>query len=198
MPRPPKRKRGRPRKSGLTPKQELLVAKYFECDFNQQKAAIAAGYVGSPQARSELFRNPVLQAAIKLRQAEAKAKYEAKYELNEDWVIQRLMRIADGSLADILLKLQASGNDLAALTEQERYFLDEFTDEVTTGREGKETRKFKVKGADRLKALDMLSRKLGLYKDTLTHEIGDSITERLQRGRLRAAQPIMIEGEKIE
>ena len=169
--------KGHKRGAVLTDKQRQMLDFYYANGCNKRAAMRHVGYSPSSiQANSYQVwghRNVVAEMARR-----EKAVRE-KYELNEDWVIQRLMKLADGNLGEILIKLEANNGDLAALTETERYVLDQH-----------EPTKFgtKIKLADRIGPLIALCRKMGLFKDSVEVSGSVSLVERLQRGRDQARQ----------
>lgn len=177
-----------PRGQGISSpsdRHELLVMKYFEFDFNKQKAAEACGYSRSAQAIGSLFRHPRVVALIKKRQ-EAAAK---KYELNEEWVIQRLMKIADASLGDVVIEMGPEA-DLMKLTPEQRYALAEYKSEIYVDGKGDQARDVKrvsVKLADKLAALEKLGKRLGLFTENVKLDASDELVKALQAGRARVS-----------
>lgn len=174
-------------KGGYTSKAddryELLVLKYFEYDFDRARAAAACGYAGGAEAMHRLFRHPKVVALIKKRQEEA-AK---KHELNEDWVIKRLMSIADASLGDVLIDMGPDA-DLTQLTKEQRYALAEYKSEIYVdgrGDNARDVKRVSVKLADKLAALEKLGKRLGLFTDKVELNASDELVKALQAGRAR-------------
>lgn len=173
--------------------QQMAVIDYFQRNnFTGQIAALKHAGYENPQWRAyEFFQNPKVRVEIERRRAELRKKYE----LDEDWVIQRLMTIADANLGDIMSKLRENNYDLAILTEQERYALGEYTEEVYMEGKGEDAvavKKVKVKPAGKMEAIIALCRKLGLFNDKLNVEGEVNIVERLQAARKKFQKP---EGE---
>lgn len=177
-------------KGGYTSKAddryELLVLKYFEYDFDRSRAAAACGYSGGPEAMHRLFRHPKVVALIKKKQEEA-AK---KHELNEEWVISRLMKIADASLGDVLVDMGPEA-DLLKLTKEQRYALAEYKSEIYVDGKGDNARDVKrvsVKLADKLGALRDLGRRLGLFQDNVKLGASEDLIAALNAGRARLGE----------
>lgn len=180
---------------GITPKIQKVIHEYFENGFNQFEAMKSAGYSATTckQGTHKIFGRPDVKQEIERIQQEN----HRKFDLNEEWVIRRLMILANGSTGQIMRKLRVNNYDLDALDDEELYFLNEFVEETEYDYKVKNGQKLsqkipigaklKVKGTDRLAALQMLSRKLGLFQDKLEVWGMGSIVERLQAGRNRVA-----------
>ena len=167
-------------------RRELLVLKYFELDFNKTAAARACGYKGAERQISELFRHPEVVRLIEVE----KSKNRKKYELNEEWVISRLMKIADASLGDTLIAMGPEA-DLLKLTPEERYALAEFKSEIYVDGKGDQARDVKrvsVKLADKLGALRDLGRRLGLFQDNVKLGASEDLIAALNAGRARLGE----------
>lgn len=171
-------------------KVQILVDAYLNNGFNKKEALIAAGYSkASAQAHvHNVFSNHAVEAEILRRQSKARAKYE----LTEEWVIQRLMRIANAP--EILAKFKVVGEDgqltwdFTGATEEELSTIEGFSSDHYTEGRGKDSRlvkKFKIDKSDVKGALDSLCRRLGLFDDKMTVGLEGSIIERIQAGRNR-------------
>ena len=81
----------------LTPKQARFVTEYLT-DYNATQAAIRAGY-STDTANSA---GPRLLVNVRVSEAIAARAWAlaAKVELSQEWVLRRLMRIADADPAD--------------------------------------------------------------------------------------------------
>lgn len=169
-----------------TMRRMRVIDEYFKNGFNQKAAMLSAGYNQKTAEHSSfsVFGREDVQAEIKKRQ-EQLAK---KFELTEDWVIRRLMILADADLGVTLRKLKDSNFDLSVLTPDESYALNELTEDTFMQGRGENALpvlKQKIKLHDKKGALDSLARKLGMFNDKLDIRTEVSIAERLQKGKER-------------
>lgn len=83
----------------LTPKQRQFVQEYL-VDFNATQAAIRAGYSQKTAQviGAENLKKPMVAAEIQ----RLGAKTAAKLEVSREWVLERLMNIADAKITDYL------------------------------------------------------------------------------------------------
>jgi hypothetical protein len=121
-----------------------------------------------------------------------------KHELNEDWVIQRFMKIADANLGHILMKLQDSGYDLSTLTEDELYVIEQFSEEFYVEKEGDTVKKAKVSLPSKIQALIALGRRLGLFTDNLKLGADDDLAAAIRSGQTRAGKKVHEVGAKSD
>jgi phage terminase small subunit len=150
--------------SNLTLKRRRFVAKYL-VDLNATQAAIRAGYSQKTANRiaSELLSKPDIREAVaagadrKLRKAEIKA----------DQVLAQIRDIAFGDIRTLfgedgtLIPLQNLSDEAAALIA---------SFEV----EGMSTKRVRI--MDRLRALELLAKNLGLLKDQVDHHHQGTVT----------------------
>ena len=174
---------------GIAPERvQLLVETYLNNNYNKKEALIAAGY--SPHSAGfhvhNVFEKPEVKAEVERRQTNAKKKYE----LNEEWVITRLMRIANAP--EILAKFKVVGYDgqltwdFTGATQEELSTIEGFSSDHYTegkGEDARQVKKFKIDKSDVKGALDSLCRRLGLFNDKLTVGAEERLIERIQRGR---------------
>lgn len=147
----------RPAKA-LTKKQKLFCEEYL-IDLNATQAAIRAGY--SPETAgaigAENLKKPQIQKAI----ARAMADRSRRTGVNADRVVMELAKIAFVNAADVIdaddatLKADAADEDLAAVQSVKV---------KTFGEDGVER---EIKLADKIKALELLGRHLGMFNDRL-------------------------------
>src|SRR5262249_55845302 len=137
------------------------------------------------------FRHPLVVAEI----ARRRAKLAEQSELTAEWIINRLMLIADANL--ILAKFKkvdADGTlswDFSSATPEELAVISGLQTDiyVEMGAGGKKkVKKFKVESIDPLAALNMLARIQGLFNDKVEVQGEISIVERMQKARERALQ----------
>lgn len=163
----------------MTKKQKLFCEEYL-IDLNATQAAIRAGY--SPETAgaigAENLKKPQIQKAI----ARAMADRSRRTGVNADRVVMELAKIAFVNAADVIdaddatLKADAADEDLAAVQSVKV---------KTFGEDGVER---EIKLADKIKALELLGRHLGMFNDRLRLDAKldtgklDSILEQLKDG----------------
>ena len=144
--------------AGLTPKQRKFVSEYL-VDLNATQAAIRAGF-SQKTARAQgqrLLTKVDIATAI----AAAQAKREKRTEITQDRVVQELARIAFGNSRSVMswgpggLVLRNS-NDL---NEDEAALVSEVRETTT-----KDGGSMALKTHDKLKALELLGKHLGMFE----------------------------------
>ena len=150
---------------------------------NKTNALKEAGYSDSfikNQGGHSIFKRPDVIKEIERRQN----IMSTKAEVDANWVISRLKSIADANLNDILVPDEEGVGkiDLRKLTPDLKRALVGYNVDGLNG-----TRKMTIKLSDKLRALEMLARHLGLFNDRLELEGEMSLVERLQEGRKRSS-----------
>ena len=138
----------------MTDKQARFCEEYM-VDLNATQAAIRAGYspASAKTVGPRLLENVGVQKLIAQLQAEQSRR-------TGDRVVRELAKIAFVNAADLIdpktasLKSDASHDDLAAVQS------------VKVKMFGEDGLEQEVKLADKLRALDLLGKHLGMYKDT--------------------------------
>ena len=160
----------------LTEKQRRVVVSYLN-GATKTQACIDAGY--SDRSSFRVFTNPEVIKEIKRRQH----SMSTKSGVTADWIIERLKLIAGADLADLLI-INDDGTgypDLNKLTPGLKAALSGFESDSFG-----DVTKIKVKLSDKLRALEMLARHLGMFNDKLELAGELSLEDRLQAGRDRA------------
>lgn len=142
----------------MTGKQKLFVKEYL-LDLNATQAAIRAGYSAATaqQIGSELLKKSAISSEI----AKAMAARSRRTGVTADRVITELAKVAFVNAADVInfeegsIKDEAEEEDLAAI---------QFVKMRNSKEDGVE---LEVKLADKLKALELLGRHLGMFNDSL-------------------------------
>ena len=142
----------------LTEKQKRFAEEYL-VDLNATQAAIRAGY--SPDTANEQGSRLLANVNIKSTVDKMIAERSRRTGINADRVIREIAKIAfvnAGEIVDLdtaLLMDKISDDDMAAIRSVKV---------KTFGEDGVER---EVKLADKLKALELLGKHLGLFKDKL-------------------------------
>ncbi len=142
------------KKNKLTPKQKMFVKEYL-VDLNATQAAIRAGYSEKTAMEQgyQLLHNTTVQKAIQ----EAMAKRSKRTEVSADKVLEQLARIAFADLGEFV---EFKGNTIVIkpIEEVDGTVLSEVA-ETQNG--------LKVKLNDKMKALELIGRHLGMFNDKL-------------------------------
>lgn len=153
----------------LTDKQAAFVAEYL-VDLNATQAAIRAGYSERTAYRigAELLQKTSVAEAI----AAGQAKRAQRVEITADRVVAELAKIAFADPRDLMewgpdgVKLKAS----ADLTEEQAASVAEVSE--TTTKDGGSLR---LKKHDKVKALELLGRHMGMFKDKVETEVSGGL-----------------------
>lgn len=145
----------------LTAKQKRFCDEYL-IDLNATQAAIRAGYSSKTanEQGARLLANVSVQEAI----AKATAERSKRTGISQDRVIQELARIAFVNpqnvinLKDASVKADATEDDLACIQSVKVKTMD--------GAKGKSVER-EVRLNDKMKALELLGKHLGMFKDKL-------------------------------
>lgn len=177
----------------LTNKQKRFCEEYL-IDLNATQAAIRAGYSPNTaeQTASRLLRNVKVQEYIAKRQKEL----SRSTEITQERVIKELALIAFSNNADYAhvvekkMKAEVGGALVDVLDEDgkpvmyrtvEPVLTEELTEEqkralavIKKGREGLE-----VKSCDKVKALELLGKHLGIFTDKIEANVNDTTRSEL-------------------
>lgn len=172
-------------KKKLTPKQERFVEEYL-VDLNATQAAKRAGYSEKRAADIgfENLRKPEIADAIK----KAKQERSRRTELTQDMVLEEIRAIAFSKFTDFADVIEVphciideAGNRIQVLDEDgnpvmKKVFDPKLTADLTEeqkrvlqsikrGRDG-----FEIKLHDKMKALELLCKHLGIFENTVKVE----------------------------
>lgn len=143
----------------LTRKQKAFVEEYL-IDLNATQAAIRAGY--SPDTANEQGAQNLAKLSIRNEIDKAIAERSRRTGANADRIVTELAKIAFVNAADVIntqdatLKEDASPEDTAAIQSVKV--------KTIPGRGGEGVER-EIKMADKIKALELLGRHLGMFKD---------------------------------
>ena len=172
------------KRSALTPKQQRFVDEYI-LDLNATQAAIRAGYSAKTADRigPELLGKTWVAAAVD----NAKQKREKRTEITADRVLEGLAAVAFGDLRTLFSDTGAliSPSDLPDAAAKMLAGIEVST--VNRG-EGDVEHVAKVKTNDRLKALELLGKHLGMFTDKLEVTGSVELVDRMAEARKRAGR----------
>lgn len=140
----------------MTKKQKLFVEEYL-IDLNATQAAIRAGY--SPETAGSIGNENLKKPEIRARIDKAMAERSKRTGVNADRVVQELAKIAFVNAMNVIdqktatVKEDASSDDTAAILSVKV---------KTFGEDGLER---EIKMADKIKALELLGKHLGMFED---------------------------------
>ena len=138
----------------MTDKQERFCEEYM-IDLNATQAAIRAGY--SPKTAREQAPRLLANVSIQNRIAQLQAEQSRRTGVSADRVVRELAKIAFANASDLIdpetasVKLDASRDDLAAIQS------------IKVKSFGEDGLEHEIKLADKLRALDLLGKHLGMY-----------------------------------
>lgn len=154
------------------------------------EAARRAGYSFPKSEAVRLMDNPAVKAEIvRLRDENSMAA-----QLTDEWIIERLMKIASGDWGLVIQKLEENDYDLRCLTPDETYLVSEYIIDIYKAGRGDAARdvlRRKLKGAgisDKNDALKTLARIRGLFQDKLSVDVHEDVVQRLLAGRKRVGK----------
>lgn len=158
---------GPPTLMALTAKQQAFVAEYL-VDFNGAAAAVRAGYSEktAKSIASELLQKPEIASAVDA----AKADRVERVHVSQDDVVRELAAVAFARLSDfvswddgeitLVSSDQIEAEKMPALRELVA------TVETFDGETGsRTTRRMQVRQHDKIRALELLGRHTGLWKE---------------------------------
>ena len=189
----------------MTAKQQLFCDEYL-IDLNATQAAIRAGYSEKTARKigQENLTKPDIQEYIQKK----KADREQRTEITQDMVLRELAIIAFSNAADYAkviekeITVEVEGEEIPVLDKEgnpmtyktvEPILTDDLTEEqkkalavIKKGRDG-----FEVKPYDKLRALEMLGRHLGMWDKKSERDIEEQIA-RIEKTKAETAR---IKGE---
>lgn len=151
----------------LTAKQQRFCDEYL-IDLNATQAAIRAGYKANKKNTFEVIGYQLLQKTSVLEKIQQEmAKRSKRTGINQDRVIQELARIAFVNASDVIdpedasVRTDATEDDLACIQSVKVKTMD--------GEKGSSIER-EVKLNDKMKALELLGKHLGMFKDKIELE----------------------------
>lgn len=171
--------------------QHNKVVEFYMRGLSKSEAMLKAGYSQSmAETRSgDVFNREDVKAEILKRQQRA-AK---KVGVSKEWVLERLASIASADVG-ALLAFDENGNPSIDWAKMDQDMVAGIggleTSTVMRGREGakRPVTTVKVKMADKLTALQLLGKELGMFKDKVEVTGDEELIAALNAGRNRAAR----------
>ena len=170
---------------GLTDKQKRFCDEYL-IDLNATQAAIRAGYSEKTAMEQgyQLLQKTSVQEYIQQKQAE-RAK---RTELTQDFVIKELLAMVSVNATDYAKVVEKTGINKegcpVTYRDVELMLTDELTDTqkkalavVKKGREG-----FELKPYDKLKALELLGKHLGMWTERIETDLDMNLNIKIDYG----------------
>lgn len=180
---------------------QFLAAEYHLQGYSKQQSMLKAGYAPSVAVTPlRLFELPQMVKYLEKR----REKMQLAGSRLEERIKEEFAKIAFFNLGDVLL-ITDEGDliyDFSEVTMDQMAAIGEVSVETYfegKGKDAQEVKRIKVKPHDKKAALDSLARICGMFKDNTNITVGgQSLEERLQAGRARLGQPVIIEGEAEE
>ncbi|MCD8356269.1 MAG: terminase small subunit [Clostridia bacterium] len=145
----------------MTEKQKRFVEEYL-IDLNATQAAIRAGY--SPKTAEQEGYKLVQKSSVSEAIAKAKAERSRRTGISQDRVIQELAKVAFVNAADVINPADASV--IRGAARDDLACIQAVKVKQMSGDKGDMTER-EVKLADKLKALELLGKHLGLFEPKL-------------------------------
>lgn len=140
----------------LTPKQEQFCQEYL-IDLNGTQAAIRAGY--SAKTGHEQAAQLLAKLSIQARIAELRQSQQERTQLNADWVIDRLRKIADFDIRSVCTYSVESGWQFKPIAEW-----DESAFATITLQGVDKNGNPRIKAESKAVALESLAKHIGMYQ----------------------------------
>ncbi|WP_102400194.1 terminase small subunit [Haloimpatiens massiliensis] len=157
----------------LTPKQQRFVEEYL-IDLNATQAAIRAGY--SPKTAKDIGCENLAKPNIRACIDKAMAERSKRTGINADRVLQELARIGFVNPKDVInfnkasVESNASEDDLAAIQSVKVKMMQSENGDMVER---------EVRLNDKLKALELMGKHLGMFKDNVNINANVNSTKKL-------------------
>jgi phage terminase small subunit len=144
----------------LTAKQEAFVREYL-IDLNATQAAVRAGY--SAKTANEQGARLLANVSVRSAVADAQKKRSDRTEITQDRVLKEIARVAFGDPRDVMTwgPGGVTLKDSATLTDDQAMQVSEVSETIGATGGGS----LKLKKHDKVKALELLGRHLGMFTD---------------------------------
>jgi len=157
----------------LTAKQALFVKEYL-IDLNATQAAKRAGY--SKRTAGKMGAENLAKPVIAIALCKAQGIRSEKLEIGAEWVLKRASLLADFNIRRFI-RVDESGNaiyDFTQATDDDWYCISEYTVDCINkgyGEDKYEVERVKLKGFDKLKALELVGKHISVqaFKESIEH-----------------------------
>lgn len=150
---------------GKKSRQDVFVEEYL-IDLNATQAAIRAGY--SPKTANEQGSRLLANVSIQNKIGKAMAERSKRTGVNQDRVIQELARVAFVNPKNVINT--KTGEILPEATEDDLACIQSVKIKKTATARST-TIEREVKMADKMRALELLGKHLGMYKDKIEQQL---------------------------
>lgn len=176
---------------GLNPMQ-IKAINYKMRGWSERDAMKKAGYSKGmyEKDRYSVFGHPNVKAEIERR----KQRLAESNQVTEEWIVQRLMKIAGADPGDMIEVDEDTGeahinwNKLTPSMRAAVAGLEETKFMQGRGENAVPATKVKVTPRDTLRAIEMLGKYLGMFKEKVEVSTDNDLVKRLQAGRARVGQ----------
>lgn len=162
-----------------------LAINYFLQGMNKKEALQKAGYKYSAERPTAVFNIPEVKAELERRMKEM----VDRANISEDWIVDKLVTIINAEVGEVVKVVDGKLTvDYSLLSDNTRKAISDISvEEYKSGRGAGAVpvTKVKVKMDDRLRALELLMRYKGMFKDRVEVSVEEGVLERLQKARNR-------------
>lgn len=150
---------------GLTDKQARFVEEYLK-DMNATQAAIRAGYSekAARKIAHELLTKPHVASAVRA----AQMRRSERVEITQDMVVKELAKVGFSSMSDVASWNESGVTFKASDAVDESALGSVMAVEETTNEHGGS---LKIKQYDKVKALELLGKHLGMFVERKEHSV---------------------------
>jgi phage terminase small subunit len=145
---------------GLTARQRQFVREYLLCR-NAAEAARKAGYSEKNADKIGFILLEKSRVAQAVKEGERKA--QAKFEITQEMIVRELALVAFGNIKQVI---DANGE---LVDKDKAAIISSFSKSSSEGREGS-SRSFSYSTHNKVKALELLAKHLGMLKDNVAQD----------------------------
>lgn len=172
--------------------QRVIFAREYVIDLNPARAALASGLALDEESALQRGRDLLTQPRVKPLIHYLMQNRAQRLDINADKIVQELARIAFSNFLDYMTPDDQGEMrvDFSKLTRDTAAAIQEIREDATGG-SGDGERKLIVrttfKLADKLRALELLAKHLGILQERVRVDVNVSISDKLEQARKRVA-----------